>query len=117
MVKQVTGGLDPKIISEDQLSQAVTDLARLLGYRLQYHTHDSRKSAEGFPDLVMVNPRVSRVLFVELKSERGQLTEAQLLWYSALTACNVEAYVWRPEDWKDGTIESILKGKPREDTT
>lgn len=45
--------------------QSVVDAARLNGW-LVYHTHDSRRSAEGFPDLVML--RLSRMVVAELKT-------------------------------------------------
>ena len=34
---------------------AVVELAKRFGWLL-YHTHNSRRSASGFPDLVMVRP-------------------------------------------------------------
>ena len=46
-------------ISEEQFQQQVIDLATLRGWRC-YHTRDSRRSAEGFPDLVLA--RVERKL-------------------------------------------------------
>ena len=77
-----------------------------------YHTHDSRKSEAGFPDLVMV--RNEHIWFVELKSEKGKLTSAQKTWLAAIcdtTTANQHVHydVWRPEHWIGGTIESILK--------
>lgn len=59
----------------------------------------------GFPDLVAV--RRDRVLFVELKSERGRLSEAQVEWLEKLTAAGFEAAVWRPSDWP--AIEEVLR--------
>lgn len=82
-------------------------MAQWLGYRLQYHTHDSRHSAAGFPDLVLVGR--GRLLFIEVKSATGKLTTPQLAWYAGLLDVGAEAYVWRPADWKSGTIERILK--------
>jgi len=110
MTRQVTRGGNPSRITEAELQQAVVTLGRLLGFKLIYHTHDSRHSAEGFPDLVMVSARHKRVLFVELKSETGQLSEHQTIWFAELLAAEAEVYVWRPKDWRDGTIEHILKG-------
>lgn len=45
-----------------------------------YHTHDSRRSAEGFPDYVI--PVGRWILFVEIKCHetRGELTKAQADW-------------------------------------
>ncbi len=90
--------------SEKDFQAQILDLARLAGF-LVYHTHDSRRSAPGFPDLVLVRPPV--VLFVELKSESGKLRPEQKAWLDALRACeSVEAYLWRPGDWPE--IEKTL---------
>lgn len=71
---------------EEQLQQHVLDTARLLGW-LAYHTHDSRHSAEGFPDVVLVRP--PRLAFVEVKAwpegtKKGDPTSAQEEWLHAL---------------------------------
>lgn len=82
----------------------VVEAAQLLGWRT-YHTYDSRRSDAGFPDLVLV--RRPRVIFAELKSDRGKLTDDQRAWLQALDGCNVERYVWRPSDWPK--VERILR--------
>ena len=79
-----------------------------------YHTRDSRRSAAGFPDLVLV--RGPRLIFAELKTERGKLTADQVAWLEdlAMVAATAtgrawdppgdppppvpEVYVWRPSD-------------------
>jgi hypothetical protein len=38
------------------------------------------------------------VIFAELKSERGRLTNDQTLWGEYLKAAGVEYHVWRPDD-------------------
>lgn len=86
---------------EKDFQQNVIDLARLAGW-LHYHTFDSRRSAPGFPDLVLARGR--RVIFAELKSERGTLTPEQERWLEALRAAQgIETYVWRPGDWEEIT--------------
>ena len=90
---------------------AVVELATRLRW-LVYHTYDSRRSAKGFPDLVMV--RDGRLLFVELKSEKGRLTPEQREWMDVLGDVwannrTVETYVWRPADWHKGWIEERLR--------
>ena len=85
----------------------VVKLAELLGYRV-YHTWNSKHSAAGFPDLVLV--RRPRCIFAELKSDRTRLTADQLAWLVALRECGLEVYVWRPSEWK--LVERILKGRP-----
>jgi hypothetical protein len=92
---------------ESSFQTRVLKLARLLGWQLQYHTHDSFRSASGFPDLVLVKP--PRCLFAELKADDAprRLPLEQEAWHDALSRCpGIEAYVWRPRDWR--AIEKIL---------
>lgn len=72
-----------KLISERQLQATVIDLAKAYGWRY-YHTYDSRRSPEGFPDLVLLRVDSS-----------------------------VETYLWRPSDLLNGEIEKILAARTR----
>lgn len=86
-------------ISEKQFQQQVVDLAKLSGWKT-YHTHDSRRSNPGFPDLVLV--RRGRMVFAELKSRKGRVSAEQQAWLDDLRACpNAEVFLWRPEDLRD----------------
>jgi hypothetical protein len=76
----------------------VTDLCDLLGLKWHHET-DSRKSKEGFPDLVICGP--GGVIFAELKTEKGKVSKAQDEWLSALSVASMLAVVWRPSDWVD----------------
>lgn len=92
-------------ISEKEFQAQVLELARMSGW-LCYHTHDSRRSAPGFPDLVLVRPPV--VLFAELKNAAGRLRPEQHDWLASLKGCErVEASLWRPSDWQE--IQEALK--------
>jgi hypothetical protein len=93
-------------MSEAALQAAVIDLARILGL-LIYHTRDSRGSAAGFPDLVIVGPR--GVLFRELKSATGQLTRPQGLWRDGLADAGASWGLWRPEDWHSGQVMAEMR--------
>lgn len=101
-----------KKLTEDQLSTHVANLARMMGWR-GYHTHDSRRSAAGFPDWVFA--RGGHIIFAELKTEKGQLTAAQEAWASDLWEAailqfpKVRMCVWRPSDWYAGRIDEVLK--------
>lgn len=86
---------------EKDLQSRVERLARSCGW-LVYHTHDSRRSGPGFPDLVMVRGR--RVLWRELKTMKGRASDHQRRWIEALFDAGQDAGVWRPLDWFDGTI-------------
>ncbi len=112
--------------SERQFQTAVIDYAERLGWKVA-HFHDSRrevrpgvyvgdKAAAGFPDLVLV--RDGRLVFIELKTEKGRLGEPQKEWLNALMRVElllsmeaageprVQAYVFRPSDWPE--IERVL---------
>ncbi len=91
-------------LTEAEFQQMITDRAKLFGW-LVYHTHDSRRSAPGFPDLVM--SRRGRVIFVEVKSQKGKVSDAQQCWLDSLSRNpNLEVYVWRPMHFP--TVESVL---------
>lgn len=123
-----------RAMTEAQLLDAVLGtprkpgLALALGWR-GYHTHRSQHSPAGFPDLALVKD--GRLVFAELKTERGKTTDDQDAWLEdlgmvAASAVNVdsltddshadrviadpvvEVYLWRPTDLLDGTIGRIL---------
>ncbi len=92
-------------VTEPEFQAQVCQFATLCGWRY-YHTLDSRKSVAGFPDLVLVRP--PRLVFAELKTERGHVAAEQELWLDALKLVpGVEARLWRPSDWP--TIQSVLR--------
>ena len=106
----------PPATQEAQFQSQVVRLARSLGLCV-YHTYDSRKSASGFPDLCIVDPRpVGRrpegdlpIFMVELKTAKGKLTHAQEIWLRSLDGKRVVAEVWKPQDMQD--IVARLKGE------
>lgn len=96
-------------MSEAELQANVTDLCRMLGL-LVYHTHDSRRSPAGFPDLIIVG---RRLIARELKTAKGKITPAQHMWLNGLRHAGVDADVWRPADWFDGNIRRQLQAMRR----
>ena len=90
-------------LSEAEFQRTVIELARLHRW-LPYHTHDSRRSNRGFPDLVLV--RDGRLIFAELKTAKGQTSPDQRLWLAELGKAHPDVYLWRPGDWRE--IEEIL---------
>src|SRR5687767_3407358 len=94
-------------MSERELQAQVIELARMVGW-LVYHTHDSRRSEPGFPDLVMVHERSGALLFAELKTTTGRVTMEQDRWLRAL-AVRGYAFVWRPEHLTDESIARALQ--------
>jgi len=84
-------------ISEEDFQNAVTGLATENGWRW-YHPTISKRSKEGFPDLVLVK---QYVLWLELKTESGQPTAEQLAWGESLLAAGQDYRLVRPSDWPE----------------
>jgi VRR-NUC domain len=82
--------------SETSFQDRVVALAKAAGWTL-YHPYDSRKSAPGWPDLVLMRGR--EVLFRELKTDSGRTTAEQREWLDGLEAAGQDVEVWRPRDW------------------
>ena len=95
-------------MSEANLQTAVLELAQWFGYET-YHTRDSRGSRAGFPDLVLWHGGRGRTLFVELKSQVGNVTTDQGHTLRTLAAAGNEVRVWRPSDLLAGTVEEWLR--------
>lgn len=90
-------------MTEREFQQTVVDMARLLGWKV-YHTHDSRRSEPGFPDLCLVR---DRIVWLELKTESGRVSPEQASWIAALNAAGGTALVVRPSDLS--RVEAALK--------
>ena len=88
----------------DSLDAHVRRMFKDLGL-MAYHTRTSVGSAKGFPDWTIVG---IRVMFRELKTQRGKLTSAQRDWLEALHTAGADADVWRPEDLLNGRIAHEL---------
>lgn len=92
---------------EREWQAQVVDAARLLGWRV-YHTHDSRRSEPGWPDLALVR---DRLVMAELKTDTGRVSQAQSDWLAALRDAGVETYLWRPSDW-DAVLATLRTKQP-----
>lgn len=105
-------------ITEAEFQRQVIALAHICGWRVA-HFRAARTSSgwrtaveadgAGWPDLVLVHPRRRKVLYRELKSERGDLSAAQYEWLAALESAGQDAGVWRPGHWP--LIEQTLTGE------
>lgn len=103
-------------LTEKAWTAQLVELARTLGYK-RYHTHDSRRSAHGFPDEVLVR---DRVVFAELKREltgrrsedrNREPTDEQRVWLDKLAHAGGEVYLWRPSDLEE--IGLVLSKRSR----
>ena len=106
--------------TEAQLQHTVIELAQALGW-LAAHFRAAQTSrgwrtpvegdGAGFPDLVLARGArgnsPGRLIFAELKSDRGTLSPTQVRWLDTLRASGCEVYVWRPADIDD--ITQILR--------
>ena len=99
-------------MTERQLSKAVVELAERLGWRVFTISHTKAAGLRshtglGYPDLTMV--RRGRLMFVELKAEKGRMRPGQEEWLQDLRAAGAWTHVWRPEDWRSGHVETWLR--------
>lgn len=90
-------------MSEADLQARVIRLAKITGW-WAYHTHDSRRSTAGFPDLVLAHRGQRRMMYRELKRQAGRVTGDQLDVLGLLKVAGADVGVWRPMDLLDGTI-------------
>lgn len=105
-------------MTEAELQTGVIELARLLGYRVAHFRPAKTEQGwrtpvqadgKGFPDLVLVGR--GRVLFVELKSDKGIKSPDQEAWQSSLDDAGALVFTWRPSMWSSGAIEQVLRGR------
>lgn len=102
------------VLSEAQFQKQVIQLAHYSGWLVAHFATAPTQSGQwatpiradgrGFPDLVMVR---ERVIFAELKAQRGEVRPAQKNWAQCLTKASQEIYLWRPSDMDQ--IQEVLK--------
>ncbi len=99
-------------ISESEFMAQVIAYAKLRRWRVA-HFRAARTErgwrtpvqgdGKGFPDLVLVR---ERVLWLELKTEKGKTSQEQNEWLSSLESAHQTVYIVRPSDWN--AIERLL---------
>jgi len=99
-----------RALSEAQFQQQIIELAKLRGWLVAHFRPAMNRRGvwatpmagdPGYPDLTLA--RRGKVIFAELKSEKGKPSDAQLGWLVSLP----NSYVWKPSDW-DAIVE-VLK--------
>jgi hypothetical protein len=92
--------------SAQSFERQVIDLAQMLGWTVAHFrpaktVHGWRTpvsgDGKGFPDLVLVGH--DQVLYRELKSGSGRLSDDQKAWRDVLTRNGADWAEWRPEMW------------------
>jgi len=105
-------------MSESEYQQQIIDLAHSCGWRVAhfrtvrvqrangsvYYATALAADGAGFPDLVLVR---ERVIYAEIKTNRGVLSEEQKIWRDMLLAAGEEWYVWKPKDFE--SVMEVLK--------
>lgn len=135
---------------EEVLLARVLELAAWHGWRAAHfrpaQTRGGRwltavqAQGKGYPDLTLAHGPAGRLVFAELKTERGRATPDQRLWLDQLGAVaaaalrdevdaidgyvaagmsgpipptdRVRAVTWRPRDYLAGTVEEVLRVSP-----
>ena len=94
---------------EADFQARVMELAGYLGWRC-YSIPDSRRATiAGWPDLTLWNVKQKRIIWIELKREKGRVSPAQVALMNELRSIGLEVYLFRPSNWSE--LESVLKGK------
>lgn len=104
-------------VTESEFQRAVIELAHLRGFLVAHfratktatgrHLTPVAADGAGFVDLVLCGR--GRIMFRELKTDRGRLTAPQRRWGELICAAGGDWDVWRPRDWT--RIEEQLRAR------
>lgn len=117
-IGEITWAPLPPGVTEDVFQERVIEYARFRSWRVAhfrtvrvqrkdgscYHATPVQADGEGFPDVVLVR---DRIIFAELKRDKGTVKPDQREWIACLKAAGAEVYLWRPRDWQE--IEEKLR--------
>lgn len=107
--------------SEVAFQTWVLNVAEFGGFRLAYHTHDSRRSQRGFPDLVLVREEtdiyVPELVIAELKGAKTRVQPAQVQWLDAFRSLGLEVHLWRDPDARPAIEERLLRPRRHKPTS
>lgn len=101
-------------LTERRFQDQIVELARdHYGWLVVHYGGNQHRrayyDATGFPDLLMIS-RDGRIMFRELKTDRGVLTPDQERWGRELGDRGVDHAVWRPDDWP-AIVADVSDGK------
>jgi hypothetical protein len=105
---------------ERDYQRKVIELAHLFHWRVAHfrtamnargvHMTPVAADGKGWPDLVLVNPLHHRILFREVKADRGRLSPEQEQWGAWLTSAGQDWGVWQPRDWDTVVVPTLTAG-------
>ncbi len=105
-------------VNESDFQKIVINLAKMHGWLVHHPLPSMNKRGiwathelgdHGFPDLVLAHPS-GRVIFAELKSDKGKISPLQSRWITTLQQGAV-VWVWRPDDINWISQYLSLKGR------
>jgi VRR-NUC domain len=110
-------------MKEAQFQKWVVDVAKRLGWSVWHVPAPMRatkagwvgaKEAAGLPDLIMLHPDPPRLVFAEIKGEKGKLSVDQQQFLAMARALSlystaVNAYLWTPG--MEQQIEDLLRSR------
>jgi len=96
---------DPELtVSERMFQDAVMQLAATCGWDChhirpaKYGTTWKTDGLAGMPDLILIGKRGQGIMWAELKTDKGKLTEVQEARIVQLISNGEEVHIWRPRD-------------------
>lgn len=114
-------GKDGKpVISEERFLQQIIKAAQLTSWKVAHFRPAMTRrgkwvtagqgDAKGYPDLTLIHPAKGRLIFAELKTETGKISDAQHFWIDALRTVQeknltVRVCILRPSDFADFSKE------------
>lgn len=103
-------------MTESEFKNAILDVAKWTGWLVHHDLPSTDQRGKwrthvqgdvGFPDLVLLHPRLGRLLVIELKAAKGRATPQQVEWLEGFSRAGIHAEVWKPGDWD--RIVTLLK--------
>ena len=94
-------------MTEKQMDAQVRKTAKEWGLPA-YHTLNSFGSAQGFPDWVVIGTG-GRMLYAELKTDKGRLSDMQASWIRNLIRSKQRAYVVRGDAMLSEFLTLMIK--------
>jgi hypothetical protein len=104
-------------MNESQFMKNVIELAQRCGWKVAhfktvcvrrdngsfYYVTPVQADGAGWPDLVLA--RDERLIFAELKADKGTVSPEQTAWFEALQDAGQVVRIWKPKDWDNIVTE------------